>query len=112
MLGGQAIGLVTTAQLVALPTTLFLTVYLGCTAAAARMFTGATRATGVLSCAAVLGVLAFGGWALLVALVIVVVALTKDPESAATADVSAALPTERDATRRSDLVQACAQPAT
>jgi amino acid efflux transporter len=43
LLGGQAAGIVTTAQLVAIPTTLFLTVYVGCTAAATRLLAGRAK---------------------------------------------------------------------
>ena len=70
MLTGSATGLVDTAQLVALPTTLFLTVYLGCTAAAVRLLGGRTRVAAAVSCLAVTGVLAFAGWALVPALLI------------------------------------------
>ncbi len=72
LLGGSATGLVTTAQLVALPTTLFLTVYLGCTAAAVRLLTGRTRVAAAVSFLVVSGVLVFAGWALLTTLLVVV----------------------------------------
>lgn len=75
LLGGYATGIVTTAQLVALPTTLFLTVYLGCTAAAVRTLTGPVRLAAAVSCVAVLSVLAFSGWALLVALAVVLISV-------------------------------------
>jgi amino acid efflux transporter len=81
VLGGQAAGLVTTAQLVAVPTAFFLTVYLGCTAAATRILAGRTRAIAAVSCAAVVGVLAFSGWALAVVFLVAVGALL-DPGSA------------------------------
>jgi amino acid efflux transporter len=71
LLAGQAAGLVSTAQLVALPTTLFVTVYLLCTAAAARILAGRARVAAVAACVAVLCVLAFSGWALIGALVVV-----------------------------------------
>ena len=70
MLTGSATGLVTTAQLVALPTTLFLAVYLGCTAAATRLLTGGTRVAAAVSCLVVTGVLAFAGWGLVTALLV------------------------------------------
>ncbi|PZS19816.1 MAG: amino acid transporter [Pseudonocardiales bacterium] len=73
LLGGVALGAVTTVQLVVLPTTLFLTVYLGCTASAARILRGRVRFAAAAACAAVLSVLAFSGWALVVPLAIVVV---------------------------------------
>jgi amino acid efflux transporter len=78
LLGGVATGVVTTAQLVAVPTTLFLTVYLGCTAAAVRILRGGVRVAAAVSCVAVLGVLTFSGWALLVALAVIVLALRKE----------------------------------
>ncbi|MFC1402100.1 MULTISPECIES: APC family permease [Streptacidiphilus] len=71
LLGGSASGLVSTAQLVALPTTLFLTVYLGCTAAATRVLTGGTRLAAAVSCVAVAVVMAFAGWSLIGAAVVV-----------------------------------------
>ena len=79
VLGGQATGLVSTAQLVAVPTTLFLTVYLGCTAAATRILAGGMRTIAAISCAAVLVVLSFSGWALVIALAVVVAALYERP---------------------------------
>jgi amino acid efflux transporter len=72
LLGGEAAGVVTTAQSVAVPTALFLVVYLGCTAAAVRVLRGGVRVAAAVSCVAVLGVLALSGWAVLVALVVVV----------------------------------------
>jgi amino acid efflux transporter len=77
LLGGQAAGVVTTAQLVAIPTTLFLTVHVGCTAAAARLLTGRARVAAAVSCATVVVVMAFGGWALTAPLVIVVAACAR-----------------------------------
>jgi len=71
LLGGEAFGAVSTGQLVALPTTLFLTVYLGCTAAATRILHGPARIAAAASCTAVLGVLAFEGWTLIISLAIV-----------------------------------------
>ncbi|MCW2598128.1 MAG: amino acid permease-associated region [Jatrophihabitans sp.] len=75
LLGAAGAGLVTTAELVALPTAMFLTVYVGCTAAAARVLTGPVRSAAVLACAAVLLVLAFSGWAPLLALAVVAAAV-------------------------------------
>ena len=43
MIGLYALRLVTTPQLVAIPTTLFLAVYLGCTISALRTLTGWAR---------------------------------------------------------------------
>jgi amino acid efflux transporter len=59
--------LVSTAQLIGLPTTLFLVVYLGCTVSAARTLRGWTRAAAAAAALAVLIILAFCGWPLVVA---------------------------------------------
>ena len=67
VIGLYAAGLVGTTQLIGLPTTLFLVVYLGCTVSAARTLRGWTRAAAVVSALAVLVVLAFCGWPLAVA---------------------------------------------
>jgi amino acid efflux transporter len=74
ILAAVATDLVSTAQLVAVPTTLFLTVYLGCTAAATRLFAGGMRVIAALSCVAVAVIMCFAGWALLAALVVVLLA--------------------------------------
>lgn len=60
--GAQLVG---TASLVAIPTTLFLTVYLACTASAARILRGGARFAGGAAAACVVGVLVFAGWTLL-----------------------------------------------
>ena len=70
LLSGAADGLVSTAQLVALPTGLFLVVYVGCTAAATRILTGRMRVVAAVSCGAVVCVLMFTGWALIVVLAV------------------------------------------
>jgi amino acid efflux transporter len=57
-------GLVGPAALVAIPTTLFLAVYLGCMAAAVRVLRGPARAAAVPAVAAVAVMLAFCGWAI------------------------------------------------
>jgi hypothetical protein len=62
----------TVARLVALPTTLFVTVYLACTAAAVRLPTGRTRVAAALARLTVAAVLAFAGWALAAALLVAV----------------------------------------
>jgi amino acid efflux transporter len=67
VIGLYAAGLVGTAQLIGLPTTLFLVVYLGCTVSAARTLRGWTRGAAVVSALVVLVVLAFCGWPLAVA---------------------------------------------
>ncbi len=66
----SALRLADTAVLVSVPTTMFLCVYLSCTASAARILTGKTRAAAAVALLAVLAILAFCGWALLAAAVI------------------------------------------
>jgi amino acid efflux transporter len=63
-------GLVTTAELVGVPTTLFLVVYLCCTLSAARTLPGTARACAIVAFAAVAVLLAFCGWALVFAAVV------------------------------------------
>jgi amino acid efflux transporter len=65
-------GVIDTAELVTVPTALFLAVYLGCTVAAARIMRGAARAAAVTAACAVLAVLSFAGWAVLVPLATVI----------------------------------------
>jgi amino acid efflux transporter len=67
IIAAQSAHLVSTAELVTIPTALFLAVYVGCTASASRVLTGGSRAAGVAALAAVLTVLAFSGWAAAVA---------------------------------------------
>ena len=63
----SALRLADTAVLVSVPTTMFLCVYLSCTASAARILTGRTRVAAAVALLAVLAILAFCGWALLAA---------------------------------------------
>jgi amino acid efflux transporter len=58
------LGMVSTASLVTLPTTLFLAVYLASMLAAARLLRGPARAAAIPAAVAVLLMLAYGGWAL------------------------------------------------
>jgi amino acid efflux transporter len=81
ILGGAAAGLLSTAQLVAVPTALFLTVYLGCLAAAARILRGGTRVVAALAFVAVAVIVCFTGWALLGVLAVVLVALLRSRPS-------------------------------
>jgi amino acid efflux transporter len=75
LIGLYGAGLVTTAELVGLPTTLFLAVYFGCTLSAVRTLRGPVRACAALAFAAVVALLAFCGWALAVAATVAVAAL-------------------------------------
>jgi amino acid efflux transporter len=59
--------LVTVPQMVTIPTTLFLAVYLGCTISALRTTTGVARLAAMPALAAVVAVMLFCGWALAVA---------------------------------------------
>ncbi|HEX4224243.1 MAG TPA: amino acid permease [Pseudonocardiaceae bacterium] len=74
MLGSAALGWTDTTALVTIPTTLFLLVYLGCTAAAVRLLPGSSRVAAAISCAAVGGVLVFAGWSLLVGALVIAAA--------------------------------------
>jgi amino acid efflux transporter len=67
-------GLVTAAELVGVPTTLFLAVYLCCTLSAARTLRGPARGCAAAAFVAVAVLLAFCGWALVFAAVVAVVA--------------------------------------
>jgi amino acid efflux transporter len=67
LLGLYGAGLVTTAQLVSLPTALFLAAYLGCMLSATRTLRGAGRACAAAALVAVIALLAFCGWALALA---------------------------------------------
>jgi amino acid efflux transporter len=64
-------GLASPAALVALPTTLFLVVYLGCMTSAARMLRGPVRWAAAPAAVIVAVVLAFCGWALLAPLAVI-----------------------------------------
>ena len=68
-------GWVGTTQLVALPTTMFLAVYVATTAAGVRLLTGRARLAAAMSCAAVGVVLAFAGGTVLVAVLVAGVAV-------------------------------------
>ena len=60
--------LVSTTQLVTVPTALFLTVYLGCTAAASRVLRGPARVAAAGALAAVSTIMVFSGWAAVLAM--------------------------------------------
>ncbi|MFJ5884565.1 amino acid permease [Kitasatospora cineracea] len=71
-------GALTTSQLVAVPTALFLTVYLTCTAAAVRVLDGAPRLAAAVSCPAVLALLLGTGRPVLAAAAVALAAATLD----------------------------------
>lgn len=68
------IGLVSPASLVAVPTTLFLAVYLGCMTAAGRVLRGRARWAALPAALAVLVMLGYCGWALAVPAAVAAVA--------------------------------------
>lgn len=71
LFGAFAAGVVNTAQVVALPTALFLTVYLGCTVAAVRTLVGPVRLAAAVASLAVAVVFAFTGPAVLLPVLVV-----------------------------------------
>jgi amino acid efflux transporter len=73
------LGLASPAVLVAIPTTLFLVVYLGCMTSAARVLRGPARLAAVPAAVIVAVVLAFCGWALVGALVVAVAVCSARP---------------------------------
>jgi len=64
LIGLYALRVVNTTALVTLPTTMFLCVYLTCTASASRVLAGPARVAALPALLAVAAVLAFCGWAL------------------------------------------------
>src|SRR6266516_5237344 len=66
LIGMYGLRIVSTTALVAVPTTLFLTVYLGAMAAAARVLRGPVRLAALPAALAVTAMLGFCGWALAV----------------------------------------------
>jgi amino acid efflux transporter len=81
------LGLVSPAALVAVPTTLFLVVYLGCMTSAARVLRGPARLAAAPAAVIVAVVLAFCGWALLGAVVVAVAVLAARPLALASAAI-------------------------
>jgi amino acid efflux transporter len=82
-------GLVSPASLIAIPTTLLLTVYLGCMAAAARLLRGPARWAALPAAAAVLVMLGFCGWALAAPAAAAAIAFRREQPSAADTPESA-----------------------
>ncbi len=81
------LGLVSPAALVAVPTTLFLVVYLGCMTSAARVLRGPARLAAAPAAVIVAIVLAFCGWALLGAVVVGVAVFAARPLALASATI-------------------------
>jgi amino acid efflux transporter len=75
LLGLTGLGRLDTAQLVRLPTTMFLVVYLVSTAAGVRLLTGWVRLAAAGSCAAIAVILCFSGIGLAAAAIVVVAAV-------------------------------------
>jgi amino acid efflux transporter len=82
ILATAALGIVDTATMVALPTTFFLVVYLGCTGAAIRILRGHVRVLAAASCIVVGAVLAFAGWSLVVAIAVTALGVVGPARSA------------------------------
>jgi amino acid efflux transporter len=76
------LGLVNPASLVAVPTALFLAVYLGCMTAAARVLRGPARWAALPAAVAVLVMLGYCGWALAVPAAVAVAAFRRRPDAA------------------------------
>ena len=96
LIGLYALHIVSTAGMVALPTTMFLCVYLGCTVSAARILTGPARIAAIPAAAAVAAMMAWCGWALAAAAAVAVAAAlgTRTRSAAPGAGTSAAAPGE------------------
>jgi len=71
----EAFGVLDTARMVTLPTSLFLMVYVGSMASAARLLRGVLRGVAASACAASVIVLAFSGPAALLAVAVIALAL-------------------------------------
>jgi amino acid efflux transporter len=96
LIGLYALHIVSTAGMVALPTTMFLCVYLGCTVSAVRILTGPARIAAIPAAAAVAAMMAWCGWALAAAAAVAVAAAlgTRTRSAAPGAGTSAAAPGE------------------
>ena len=77
------LGLASPAALVAIPTTLFLVVYLGCMTSAVRVLRGPARLAAVPAAVIVAAVLGYSGWALLAPLAVAAVVFAARPLGAA-----------------------------
>jgi amino acid efflux transporter len=76
LIGLSAAGLASITVLVSVPTTMFVCVYLSCTASAVRLLAGRARLAAALAVLAVLIILAFCGWGLAAAAVVATIALS------------------------------------
>ena len=65
-------------DLVSVPTTMFLCVYLGCTVSATRLLTGKTRIAAAVAALVVAAILAFSGWPALLAAGVVAAVACRD----------------------------------
>ncbi|MGH3252278.1 MAG: APC family permease [Trebonia sp.] len=72
-------GLASPAALIAIPTTLFLVVYLGCMTSAVRVLRGPARLAAVPAAVIVAAVLGYSGWALLAPLAVVAIVFAARP---------------------------------
>ncbi|MGH3275193.1 MAG: hypothetical protein ACRDNZ_12830, partial [Streptosporangiaceae bacterium] len=101
LITAYALRLAGPAGLVALPTAMFLGVYLACTASGTRILTGAARIAAVPALLAVGAVLAFCGWAVVAAAGVALAAVLADVRRA---DGSAG---EHDSTVRQEVPRRC-----
>jgi amino acid efflux transporter len=76
LIGLSAAGLASITVLVSVPTTMFVCVYLSCTASAVRLLAGRARLAAAIAVLAVLIILAFCGWGLAAAAVVAAIALS------------------------------------
>ena len=84
VLGLIGTGLLPVAEAVAVPSSFFLAVYLGCTASAWRILRGPARAAAAVAGGAVVAVLAFAGPALIPVVAVAAVGLSRRPSPAQT----------------------------
>jgi len=77
LITAYGLGLASPASLVAIPTTLFLSVYLGCMATAARLLPGPARWAALAAGLAVLVMLGYSGWALVIPVVVIAAAAVR-----------------------------------
>jgi amino acid efflux transporter len=73
------LGLASPAALVAIPTTLFLAVYLGCMSSAVRVLRGRARLAAAPAAVIVAAVLAYCGWALIAPLAVIIAVCSARP---------------------------------
>jgi amino acid efflux transporter len=98
MIALYGLGLASPAALVALPTTLFLAVYLGCMISAVRVLRGPARLAAAPAAAIVALMLGYCGWALLAPALVAVVVLAWPARSHRLTTAQSVSPSHRPAT--------------